>query len=586
MLFQGVPSDVLVLPKPSAKISVIVKQKQAIKSTSDSKRETIMTAKRYTSRDGFRNKLETAVLTGFKPVWNFIQSKPGLARKVNKTLTNNAILKIPTRPYPFSTMSPYTSWDSLIDRTYSGLQLPPLDWKPLTNENYIGINLTPAEKFEKNLPPIKDLEILYRKTGETKYSPKSSLIFPYFVQWFTDSFLRTDRHDPRRNSSNHHIDMCNVYGLNPKITHLLRSYEGGKLKSQILNREEYPLFYYDEDGKPKEEFNGLPHLYTDDTPKAETFPPEKKQKLFAMGLEIERANVQIGYVMLNVLSLREHNRVCDLLRKNYPTWDDERLFQTARNIVMAEFLKIVLEDYINHITPYHFQFFTDPLAFTDEKWYRHNWMSVEFSLVYRWHSMLPDTLTYNGQKLPMPASMWNNDMIINKGLGAIFEESCSQPAAQLSLFNTPEFLIPTEIASIRAGREAKLRSYNDYRELCKYPRVTNFNQISSNEKIQKELQRLYGHVDNIELYVGLYAEDLRQNSALPPLVGRLIGIDAFSQAFTNPLLAENVFNPETFSPVGWEEIQNTKTLSQVVHRNIPQGKNYRVSFYRQDWQPV
>ena len=545
-----------------------------------------MTAKRDTSRDGFKNKLETAVLTGFKPIWNFIQSNPGLARKVNKTLTNNAILKIPTRPYPFSTMSPYTSWESLIDRTYSGLQLPPLDWKPLTNKNYIGINLTPAEKFEKNLPPIQDLEILYRKTGETKYSPKSSLIFPYFVQWFTDSFLRTDRHDPRRNSSNHHIDMCNVYGLNPKITHLLRSYQGGKLKSQILNGEEYPLFYYDEDGKPKEEFNGLPHLYTDDTPKAETFPPEKKQKLFAMGLELERANVQIGYVMLNVLSLREHNRMCDLLTKNYPTWDDERLFQTARNIVMAEFLKIVLEDYINHITPYHFQFFTDPLAFSDEKWYRHNWMSVEFSLVYRWHSMLPDTLMYNGQKLPMPASMWNNDMIINKGLGAIFEESCSQPAAQLSLFNTPEFLIPTEIASIRMGREAKLRSYNDYRELCKYPRVTEFNQISSNEKVQKELQRLYGHVDNIELYVGLYAEDLRLNSALPPLVGRLIGIDAFSQAFTNPLLAESVFNPETFSPVGWEEIQNTKTLSQVVHRNIPEGKNYRISFYREDWHPV
>ncbi|NEU73343.1 heme peroxidase [Hassallia byssoidea VB512170] len=545
-----------------------------------------MTAKRDTSRDGLKNKLETAVLTGFKPIWKFIQSNPGLARKVNKTLTNNAILKIPTRPYPFSTMSPYTSWDSLIDRTYSGLQLPPLDWKPLTNENYIGINLTPAEKFEKNLPPIQDLEILYRKIGETKYSPKSSLIFPYFVQWFTDSFLRTDRFDPRKNSSNHHIDMCNVYGLNPKITHLLRSYKGGKLKSQILNGEEYPLFYYDEDGKPKEEFNGLPHLYTDDTPKAETFPPEKKHKLFAMGLEIERANVQIGYVMLNVLSLREHNRVCDLLAKNYPAWDDERLFQTARNVVMAEFLKIVLEDYINHITPYHFQFFTDPLAFTDEKWYRHNWMSVEFSLVYRWHSMLPDTLMYNGQKLPMPASMWNNDMIINKGLGAIFEESCSQPAAQLSLFNTPEFLIPTEIASIRMGREAKLRSYNDYRELCKYPRVTEFNQISSDEKVQKELQRLYGHVDNIELYVGLYAEDLRPNSALPPLVGRLIGIDAFSQAFTNPLLAESVFNPETFSPVGWEEIQNTKTLSQVVHRNIPEGKTYRVSFYRQDWQPV
>lgn len=546
-----------------------------------------MVNQRDTSRDGLRNKIESYVLTHFKPVWNFIQSNEGLRKKVNKTLINNAIYKVPTRPYPFSTKSPYTSWESLTDRTYSGLHLPPLDWKPLTNKNYVGVNLTPAEQFEKNLPPVESLEVLYKKTGETKYSPKSTLLFPYFVQWFTDSFLRTDRQNHLKNTSNHQIDLSNVYGLNPNITHLLRAYKGGKLKSQIINGEEYPPFYYDDNGQPKEEFKGIPHQLTNEfVPKADFFPPEKKQKLFAMGVEIERANVQIGYVMLNILCLREHNRICDLLAKNYPAWDDERLYHTARNIVMVELLKVVMEDYINHITPYEFKFFTDPLAFTNEKWYRQNWMTVEFTLVYRWHSMLPDSLIYNGQRMPMQDSMWNNDMIINKGLGALFEESCAQPAAELSLFNTPDFLLPTEIASVLLGRTAKVRSYNDYRELCQYPRVTDFAQISSNENVQKELKRLYGNVDNIELYVGLYAEDLRKNSALPPLVGRLIGIDAFSQALANPLLAENIFNPETFSPVGWEEIQNTKTLSDIVHRNVPSDKKYRVSFYREDWKPV
>lgn len=546
-----------------------------------------MATKRDTSRDGLKNKLETFALTGLKPIWDFIQSKDALKKIVNKTIVNNAVLKIPTRPYPFSTKSPYTSWESLTERNYSGLHLPPLDWKPSADKNYTGFNLAPTEKFEKNLPPVEDLAVLYKQTGETQYSPKSTLLFPYFVQWFTDSFLRTDRQNHLQNTSNHQIDLCNVYGLNPTITNLLRSHQGGKLKSQILNGEEYPPFYYDENGQAKEEFKGIPHVVTNEfVNKSESFPPEKKQKLFAMGVELERVNVQIGYVMLNVLCLREHNRLCELLAKNYPTWDDERLFQTARNIVMVEMLKIVLEDYINHITPYHFQFFTDPLAFSDAKWYRPNWMAVEFTLVYRWHSMLPDTLIHEGKRMSMPDSMWNNDMIIKKGLGGIFEETCSQPAAQLGLFNTPDFLIPTEIASILLGRGAKLRSYNDYREMCKYPRVTDFNQISGNENVQKELKRLYGHVDNIEFYVGVYAEDLRPNSALPPLVGRLIGIDAFSQAFTNPLLAANVFNPETFSPVGWEEIQNTKTLSQVVHRNIPQGKNYRVSFYRENWHPA
>ncbi len=546
-----------------------------------------MNTKRDTSRDGFKNTLQTFVLTNLKPIWNFIQSNDALKKKINKFLINYTLLQIPTRPYQFSTMSPYTSWESLTDRNYYALHLPPTDWKPLTDKNYVGVNLAPTEEFEKNLPPVEDLAVLYKKTGETLYSPKSSLIFPYFVQWFTDSFLRTDRQNHLKNTSNHQIDLCNVYGLNPTITHLLRSHQGGKLKSQMINGEEYPPFYYDENGQPKEEFKGIPHVVDNEfVPKSESFPPEKKRQLFAMGVELERVNVQIGYVMINVLCLREHNRLCDLLAKNYPTWDDERLFQTARNILTVEIMKIVIEDYINHISSFNFNFFTDPLAFTNEKWYRQNWMTVEFTLVYRWHSMLPDTLIHDGKEMSIPDSMWNNEMIINKGLGAIFEESCSQPAAQLSLFNTSDFLIETELASIRLGRAAKLRSYNDYREMCKYPRVTNFNQISSNENVQKELKRLYGHVDNIELYVGLYAEDLRKNSALPTLVERLIAIDAFSQALTNPLVSENVFNPETFSPIGWEEIQNTKTLSQLVHRNIPQGKNYRVSFYREDWKPV
>ncbi|MBD2616341.1 heme peroxidase [Nostoc punctiforme FACHB-252] len=547
-----------------------------------------MINKRDVSRDGLINKLETYALTNFKPIWNLIQNNNFLKKKINKLLINNAIHKVPTRPYPFSTMSPYTSWDSLTDRSYSGLHLPPIDWKPLTDKNYTGINFTPTDIFEINLPNLEDLSTLYSKTGETKYSPKSTLIFPYFVQWFTDSFLRTERHYHLKNISNHQIDLSTVYGLNSKITQLLRAYQGGKLKSQIINGEEYPLFYYNENGQPKEEFKGLPHQFVNGfIPKSETFPPEKKQTLFAMGVELERTNVQIGYVMLNILGLREHNRLCDLLAKNYPNWDDERLFQTARNITIVEILKIVVEEYVNHITPYHFKFFADPLIFSNEKWYRQNWMTIEFTLVYRWHSMLPDTIIYDGQEIPTYETQWNNQMIINQGLGALFEETCSQPAAKLSLFNTPDFLIPVELASIRLGRAAKLRSYNDYRELCQYPRVTHFYQISSDEKIQQELERLYHHVDNIEFYVGLYAEDLRENSALPSLVGRLIGIDAFSQVLTNPLLAENIFNPETFSPVGWEEIQNTNTLSDLLHRNIPQtNRKYKVSFYREGWQPV
>ena len=544
----------------------------------------MVASSRDTSRDGARNKAEFAVLTKFKPLWWLIQRSPRLSRNVNRALVNSVIEKIPTRPYPFSTRSPYTSWDSLIDRTWSGLHLPPLDWEPLTAKGRASI-ASSSPGFGDNLPPATEVVELFRAGPETRYAPKSTLTFPHFVQWFTDGFLRTDRHNQLKTVSNHHLDLCTVYGLRPAITEQLRSHEGGSLKSQVINGEEYPPFYYDDEGKPKPEFDALPRLAVEPS-EAEGYTDTKKAKVFAMGVEVERVNVQAGYVMLNVLCLREHNRLCRLLADAYPTWDDERLFQTARNIVIVELIKIVIDEYINHISPYHFKFLTDPLLFTDEKWYRLNWMTVEFSLVYRWHSMLPATVLHRGERIPVPQTMWNNDMIISQGLGAMFAETSSQPAAVLGLFNTPHFMLPVELASINLGRAAKLRSYNDYRELMHYPRVTSFDQISSDERVRKELARVYGHVDNVELYVGLYAEDGRKNSALPPMVGRLVAIDAFSQALTNPLLSEHVFNPETFSPVGWDEIIRLNTLSDLVHRNISAGQRHRVSFYRSDWKRV
>ncbi|MBW4631600.1 MAG: heme peroxidase [Iphinoe sp. HA4291-MV1] len=542
-----------------------------------------MSGKRDTSKDGFDNKLQTFLLTNFKGIWDIVQSNEFLKHKVNKTLINSLIYKIPTRPNPYSMMTldehipdtnipkktdTYTSWESLNDRTYTGRHLPP----------------DPKFNSEKNLPQVEDLAVLFHKRdGKTIYSPKSTMLFPYWVQWFTDSFLRIDHKKDKKlkNTSNHEIDLCNVYGLTRKQTHLLRTFQGGKFKTQRLKRqdgveEEYPLFYYTDpaQGEIDPQFNGLYEPINDE----KRLPADKKQYLFAMG--VERANVQIGYVMLNTLCIREHNRLCDELARSYPDWDDEHLFQTARNILMVIILNIIMEEYINHITPYHFKLFADPPAFIKESWYRPNWMTIEFDFVYRWHSAIPETFIYDGKPTHIAASLWNNKMFIDQGLGALMEETCSQPGTRIGLFNTPDILVElTELPSIRLGRQLQLASYNDYRQMCGFPRVTKFEQITGDEFAQEKLKELYGHVDNIEFYVGIYAEEVRKNSTIPPLVARLIGIDAFSEALNNPLLSPTIFNKDTFSPVGWEIIQNTKTVSDLVNRNVPPSdKKYKVTF--------
>jgi prostaglandin-endoperoxide synthase 2 len=249
---------------------------------------------------------------------------------------------------------------------------------------------------------------------------------------------------------------------------------------------------------------------------------------------------------------------------------------------MVVIMKIVVEEYINHLTPYHFKVIVDPPSFTQEKWYRTNWMTLEFSLVYRWHSALPDTLVYDGKEVPMITSLWNNQMLTNKGLGGLFEETCSQPAGRLGLFNTADFLVKlTELATVNLGRVSQMASYNDYREMSGYPRVTDFDQITGDHEAQKLLKELYGDVDKVEFYVGLCAEDVPDNAALAPLIERLVGLDAFSTALTQPLLAENIFNGKTFSEVGWEVISSTNSISDLVNRNTPQkDQPYKVTFYR------
>lgn len=521
-------------------------------------------AVRSTARDGRRNRLQFWWMAspGWAWFWRLVQSVPPARRWFNKTLINNATLKAPPRPNPLSTQYDYTSWESLTDRSWCTRHLPAV--------------------AQDGLPPVENVAALFKKpegAATDRYSAKSTLLFPCFAQWFTDGFLRTHPDDPRRNTSNHEIDLSPLYGLTRAETELLRSGQGGRLKSQRLGAqgEEYPPFLFEDDGATiKAEFRGL--AGPAGLSLAAWLEPEHRAQIFATGGD--RANSFVGISMLQTLFLREHNRIADLLARQH-AWDDERLFQTTRNVLIVLLIKLVVEEYINHITPYHFQFMADPTAFYSAPWYRTNRMAVEFSLVYRWHSLIPETMRIDQQLLPGGRTLFHNQLLIQRGLGPLFDDMSTQPAGELGLFNTPSFLLGREANSVKIGRANRLASYNDYRALMGYPRVTDFDQINGDPMVQAALQRVYGSVDRIEFYTGLFAEEVRPNSALPPLIGRIVGMDAFSQAFTNPLLSANVFHPDTFSPTGWDILHETGTLADLLERNVPAGSAQYRAFMTQ-----
>lgn len=524
---------------------------------------------------GWRNSLERYALTHAGWFWRACNKVRRLERLVNRVLINRAVSKCPARPHRLCMQSDYVSWDSLTDRTYTGRHLDP------ANSGWVAA-----------LPPIPQvLKLFERPPGVAHLSNKSTVLFAHFAQWFTDGFLRTARlpnGDPdwQRNTSNHEIDLSPVYGRTRAIAAALRRNDGsGKLRSQIVPAGpgrvggEYPPYYFDQakfDG-PRD-IDGLPFVDPAFDPvKKELFllsaekallahAPERLRTRFALG--VERANSQIGYVMLNTLFLREHNRLCDVLKAKHPGWDDDRLYQTARNTVIVMVIKLVVEEYINHISPFHFQFRAQPASFYASRWNRTNWISLEFNLLYRWHGLVPDSLWVGRQCVPMQDTLFNNGLLMNTGLAAAFDAASHQPAGRVGLKNTHPYLVKeVEAPSLQLGRDAKLQGYNAYRQYAGYKPVERFEQITSDPSLQRELRALYGHPNNVELYVGLFAEDIQPGSAVPPLAGRLVAVDAFSQALTNPLLSEQVYRPDTFAE-GWAALQQTHSLGDVLRRNI------------------
>jgi prostaglandin-endoperoxide synthase 2 len=132
----------------------------------------------------------------------------------------------------------YASWPSLTDRRFSSRHLAPAD------ETFI--RQLPADApYDPATGSIGAVTSLFARPRDANgqsvmATDRSSVLFMFFAQWFTDSVLRIDPSDRRRNTSNHDVDLCQIYGLQEHETRSLRSGEGGHLRSQVINGQTFP----------------------------------------------------------------------------------------------------------------------------------------------------------------------------------------------------------------------------------------------------------------------------------------------------------------------------------------------------------
>lgn len=93
-------------------------------------------------------------------------------------------------------------------------------------------------------------------------------------------------------------------------------------------------------------------------------------------------------------------------------------------------------------------------------------MSIEFNLLYRWHSLIPDALKFGDKQLTPVDYTLNNQLFGNHGLKEIIEAASSSPAGRFCLHNVPAYMQEAEVQSLKMSRTALLPSFNDYREAC------------------------------------------------------------------------------------------------------------------------
>jgi peroxidase len=121
------------------------------------------------------------------------------------------------------------------------------------------------------------------------------------------------------------LDISSLYGSTEEVGHALRSFQGGKLLTQELKT-----------GGASRAASYLP-FNTMNVP-MRAMPGQDPRTLFTGG--DPRTNEDWLLLAVHTLILREHNRLCDILAKQHPEYDDEQIYQTVRLLMSAKYALI------------------------------------------------------------------------------------------------------------------------------------------------------------------------------------------------------------------------------------------------------
>jgi len=331
-----------------------------------------------------------------------------------------------------------------------------------------------------------------------------------------------------------------------------------------------------------------------------------------------------GLSLLHTLFAREHNAICDRLKVEYPYWDDDRLFGTARMINSALMAKIHTVEWTPAILAHpvleiamsanwwgleterlyrsigriseNEAFSGIPLSGVDHSGADYC-LTEEFVSVYRMHPLMPDELEVRSAETGQPLKTFQmmdgvvgnlKDLTIfgddRTMMDVLYSFGVAYPGA-ITVHNFPNFLRElkrpdgeiVDLASIDVmrDRERGVPRYNRFRELLHKKPIRSFDELAHPDHpgLPDELRRIYGqtggrdNVDRIDLMVGLFSEVPPAGFGFSDTAFRIFILMASRRLKSDRFIAED-FIPEVYTRIGIDWV-NANSMVSVILRHFP-----------------
>ncbi|KAL5236551.1 hypothetical protein ACI65C_003961 [Semiaphis heraclei] len=378
------------------------------------------------------------------------------------------------------------------------------------------------------------------------------------------------------NQATHYLDGSMVYGSSAKQTWSLRTKFDGQLLTNMWCDKKYQRDALQPKYLPLEIINSDACQFGSGT-------------CYKTG--DTRANELPQTTVMYTLWVREHNRLAKLLSHVNPHWDDERIFQEARKIVIASIQHITYAEWLpallgqNFTRRYGLELSTNGYSNSyDENTNPSVSNSFATAILPFANSMISESISLYSEDREFNGSIslkenYNRptDLIL-KFLDQLVRGLSTQNTQKVDMLFTktltnylytvhPDNLFGMDIVSLdlQRNRDHGIPSYTNFRKYCGLKAIRNVQDLAKimMEGASDKLLKQYKHWKKIELLIGALSEKHEEDSMVGPTMKCII-----REQFTRTRVADRYFYdlPKVFNEYQLAEIRKV-TLARVFCDN-------------------